>query len=51
MSPQRAMSMQNLTRMRENFSSRGDNNTRAALHDVLISSCFSQFLRNAFDNA
>jgi hypothetical protein len=51
MSPQRAMSMQNLTRMRENFSSHGDNNAIPALQDVLISSCFSQSLRNAFDDA
>jgi hypothetical protein len=51
MSALRAMSMQNLTDARKNISSHGDNNGIASLQNVLISSFFLQFLRNALDNS
>jgi len=51
MSALRAMSMQNLTHARANYSSHGDNNEMAALQNVLISSGFLQSLRHALDNA
>jgi hypothetical protein len=51
MSALRTMSMQNLTRTREIISSHGANNGIASLQNILISSGFSQSLRNAFDDA
>jgi len=50
MSALRAMSMQNLTRAREIISSHGANNGIPSLQNILISSVFSQSLRNAFDD-
>jgi hypothetical protein len=50
MSALRAMSMQNLTRTREIISSHGANNGIASLQNILISSGFSQSLRNTFDD-